>query len=211
MAKKKENVSEEGKGKEPTKVSVQLEPISIGTVKVKIVGKTALVMDRFPEEVQMRILAKQTGVAKSNKKQTRDTAEEIKNAVHMTSSGKIGFPAFAFKKGMMECTSFVGDKAFSKKLVSGAVKIMNVEDGLVPIVYKKQTVLKHTIGHNVKFSPMFHDWSTELEIRYDKNNISPQDIVTLLNYSGFYIGIGAWRPHCKDGGTGEYGMYEVQG
>lgn len=191
------------------KVEVVLQPINVGRIKVQIKGKTPLLMDKFPEEAKKGILAKQAGIAKGNKKKVRDTKQEIQEAIHITSTGKIGYPAFGFKKGIMECTSFVGDKMFSKKLVSGAVKIMNVEDGLIPIKFKKQTVLEHNVGSNTKFNPMFHGWSCELDIQYDQNNISAQDIITLLNYAGFYNGIGSWRPKGGGGGSGEYGMYEV--
>ena len=191
------------------KIEVAIQPINVGTITVKLNGKTPLLMDRFPEDVKKGILAKQAGLAKGNKKKIRDTTDEIKEAIHLTSKGAIGFPVFGFKKGMMEATSFVGDKAFSKKLISGAVKIMNVDEGLVPIKFKKQTVLEHNIGSQTKFTPCFHDWSCELQIRYDQNNISAQDIVTLLNYAGFYNGVGAWRPKGAGGGSGEYGMYEV--
>lgn len=198
------------KKKETNKIEILLEPIVVKKIKVTIKGKTPLLMDRFPESAQNSILAKQTGLSKSNKKKVRDTAEETKDAVHMTASGKVGFPIQGFKAGMMECTSFVGDKFFSKKLVAGSVKIVNGEDGLIPLKYKKQTVLRHNISHNIKFSPQFHDWSCELEILYDSNNISAQDILTLINYAGFYVGVGSWRPKCRDKGSGEFGTYEVK-
>lgn len=193
-----------------TKLEITIEPIKVKTLIVSLKGNTPLLMDRFPESAQEQILAKQTGLAKGNKKKTRDTAQEIKDAIHITSKGKIGYPVHGFKAGMVECTSFVGDKFFSKKLVSGAVKILNAEDGLIPLKYKKQDVLKHNIAHNIKFTPQFHGWSCELKIQYDSNNISASDIVTLLNYAGFYYGIGAWRPKCRDGGSGEYGTYGVK-
>ena len=208
MPAKKEEVKK--KSSKVEEVEVILPPINVKTLTVGIVGKTPLIMDRFPEDVQKEILAKQTGISKSSKKKVRDVKKETEEAIHVTGNGEVGFPAAGFKRGMMEATSFVGDKFFSKKLVSGAVKIMNVEDGLIPIKYKKQDVLKHTIDHNMKFSPQFHGWSAELVIQYDANNIAPQDIVTVLNYAGFYIGVGAWRPKCAKGGSGEYGQYEVK-
>ena len=149
-------------------------------------------------------------LTKGNKKLTRDTQKEIEQAIHKTGRGTIGFPVYGFKKGMMECTSFLGDKYFSKKLVSGAVKILNVEDGLIPIDFKKQDVLEHNIAEQTIFSPQFHNWKCELVIMFDENNISAIDICTLLNYAGFYYGIGMWRPKCRDGGSGEYGQYKVK-
>jgi len=199
----------ETKKQDEKKIEVALQPISVGDIIVKIKGTSDLIMDRFPDQAKRDILAKQAGISKSNKKKVRDVKAETRDAVHITSSGKIGFPSFAWKKGMMEATSFVGDKFFSKKLVSGAIKITNMEDGLIPIQFKKQYVLEHSIGANTKFSPAFKDWSCELHIRFDKNNITAQDITTLLNYAGFYSGIGSWRPKGSGGGSGEYGTYQV--
>lgn len=198
--------------KETKKIEVLLQPINIKIIKVKIKGnkEKGLLMDKFPEDAKQQILAKQAGIAKGNKKKVRDINQEVKDAIHTTTKGIIGYPAEGFKKGMMECTSFVGDKSFSKKLVSGAVKIINGDDGIIPIKYKKQTILKHNIQHNIKFSPEFVEWSCELMIQYDANNISAQDIITLLSYAGFYIGVGAWRPKGGGGGSGPYGMYEVE-
>ena len=192
-------------------VEIKIQPINTSTIKLKIEGVTPLLMDRFTEEAEQQILAKQTGIAKSNKKSVRNTATEVINAIHYIDAkkGKIGFPSDGFKKGMIESTSFIGDKFFSKKLVSGAVKIMNTKSGLVEIKFEKQDVLQHNINGNIKFTPQFHTWKCELTILYDVNNINPQDIISLLNYAGFYYGIGAWRPKCKGGGSGDFGMYKV--
>lgn len=191
-------------------IDVKMQPLQLRLVKVVVEGKEpGLLMDRFPPEVQKQILDKQIGKNKPVKK-NRDLKKEVMNAVHKTSTGKVGFPAHGFKKGMIESTSFCGNKDFSKKLVSGAVNIINVVDGLVLLKFKKQTVLEHSIGHNVKFSPLFKGWTCELLLEYDENNISPQDIITLLNYAGHYQGVGSWRPKGKDGGTGSYGRYAVK-
>lgn len=192
------------------KIEVKLTALNQDTMRVPIVGKTPLLMDKMSEEVKKGILDKQTGIAKGNKKKVRDLKQEIRDSMHKTSKGKVGFPAAGFKKGMAEVTSFVGDKFFSNKLVRGAVRIINAEDGLIPIKFKRQDILEHNIGHNTKFTPQFHNWSCELVIQYDANNISPSDILTLINHAGFYVGVGAWRPKGKDGGSGDYGMYEVK-
>ena len=194
--------------KKQTTVQVVLEPMNLKKTEVTITGKTPLLMDRMGDDIKRGILAKQSGLTKGNKKLVRNIEEEVKNAIHVTSDGKIGFPSYGFKKGMMECTSFVGDKMFSKKLVSGAVKILNSDGGLIPIDFKKQTVLEHSISGQTKFSPVFHEWKAKLVIQYDGNNISLSDIITLLDYAGFYQGVGGWRSKGKDGGSGEYGMYE---
>lgn len=194
----------EKKEKEVKKVSV----LQIKVVKATfpIIGKTPLLSDKMPMETLQAIQKKQTGEAKSNKKQARDIDLEIDNAIHYMADGSIGFPASGFKAGMIEATSFVGDKMFSKKLIKG-LQITNAVNGLVPVKFKKQDILQHNIGSNTKHTPQFHDWTCELEIKFDENNVSTSDIATLINYAGFYSGIGIWSPRCKSGGS--YGMYEL--
>ena len=187
------------------KTEVSIMPINIAKVTFPIVGKSPLLMDKMPGETLQEIQDKQTGKRKTAKK-IRNIDKEINNSVHSLPDGSIGFPAAGFKAGMIEATSFVGDKMFSKKLIKG-LKILNSVNGLVPIKYKKKDVLTHNIGSNTKHTPQFHSWSCELEIQFDRNNVSEADIAILLNYAGFYSGVGIWSPRCKSGG--DFGMYEI--
>lgn len=195
--------------KEEKKIEVKKEisipQINLAKATFPIKGKTPLLMDKMPEEVLQAIQDKQTGKGRSGK-QTRVIEEEITRAIHTLPDGNIGFPASGFTAGMIESTSFVGDKMFSKKLIRG-LRILNSVNGLIPIKFKTQDVNKHNVGSNTKYSPQFNDWSCELEIQFDANNISDKDIASLINYAGFYYGVGMWSPRCKSGGN--YGMYEL--
>jgi hypothetical protein len=184
---------------------VRVEPLNLQKIRVKV-GGDALLVDRFPPDVAEAIMKKQTGESKSGKKATRDIKKEIEDAKHRLPDGTVGFPAGAFKSGMIEATSFVGDKYFSKRLIKGVV-ITNAENGLLPIKAKKETVLQHQIGHNTKFSPQLHNWTAEIELEYDANNVGKQDLIRLLNYAGHYFGVGIWSPRAKCGGN--FGRYKV--
>jgi hypothetical protein len=187
---------------------ISLVPLFLKKIIVPVKGKTPLLMNRQSEEVKQGILAKQTGKSQSSKKMIRNIEQETKDSIHFFPDGKtIGFPANGFKAGMIEATSFVGDKFFSKKLVKG-LNIVNTTNGLVKIDFAKQDILEHQInGAVTKFTPQFHDWKTTLTIEFDANNISEQDILTLINYAGHYIGVGSWNPKSKCGGS--YGTYMV--
>lgn len=185
--------------------TVSILPIKVGLASFKIRGKTSLLCDKMPQDTLKAIEEKQTGKKKTGK-QLRDIDKEIDNAIHYMNDGSIGFPAAGFKAGMIESTSFIGDKMFSKKLIRG-IQIVNTVDGLIAIKFKKQDILTHNVGSNTKHTPQFHDWSCDLEIKFDKNNVSETDLASLINYAGFYIGVGIWSPRCKSGGS--YGMYEL--
>jgi len=193
--------------KEEQKQEVSVAPLALKKAKIIIKGKTPLLSDRFSEEVQKDILDKQTGKTKG-KKVIRDIKREIERAIHYLPNGKVGFPAQGIIAGMIESTSFCGAKDFSKKLIRG-LKIINTTNGLLEIHFKKQDVLEHRIGNITKFTPQFYDWNMEVIFEYDENNISIQDLIALINYAGFYYGLGSWSPRCKSGGN--FGMYEVEG
>jgi len=186
-------------------VSVTIQNINIVTSKFKIVGTSPLLIDKFPEDTKREIEEKQTGKSQVKKK-LRVIDKEIEQAIHRLPDGKVGFPASGFKSGLIESTSFVGDKSFSKKLLKG-IQIVNDVNGLIPIEYKKQDICIHSIQSNTKHTPQFHDWSCVLAIQFDRNNISQEDLATLINYAGFYYGVGIWSPRCKSGG--KYGMYKL--
>lgn len=201
---------------EVVKKSKQMTQIDVGMiwdiVDINVVGKTPLLMDRMTEGAVMSILDKQTGKKQAGAKTLRDLEKEAKDAIHVTSGGKIGFPANGFLKGMMEVTRMIGGTKFSKKNIQG-LKILNAEEGLVPIKYSKMDKYRHVILGSppaIKESPRFHDWSCLLRITYDRQNISPQDIVRALNFAGSCIGVGADRPHGREGGSGGFGTYEVR-
>lgn len=188
------------------KKEISIVPINLATATFKVKGITPLLMDKMPSDTLQAIQDKQSGLAKSGKK-VRDIENEIRQAVHTLPDKSVGFPAAGFLSGMIECTSFVGDKFFSKKLIRG-LKIVNGTNGLIPIKFKKQDILVHNIESNTKHTPQFHDWECELTFQFDKNNISEKDIAILINYSGFYYGIGIWSSRCKS--SGSHGLYQLK-
>jgi len=53
--------------------------------------------------------------------------------------------------------------------------------------------------------PMFVGWKCILPVQFDGNVINQEQIINLINYAGWHIGVGAWRPQ----NMGTYGRFEV--
>ena len=51
----------------------------------------------------------------------------------------------------------------------------------------------------------FDGWSADLNIQYNADAISLEQIGYLLETAGFSVGVGAWRPEC----SGQFGMFRV--
>lgn len=187
-----------------------MTPLKTAIVKIPIKGRTPYIPNKFPDSIKQAITEKQAGIgAKIAKKNVRDVDNEILQAKHFTSDGKDGIPTCGFKAGMIMACQFVINDTIKAGIFKRVVRGITMLDGdIIPLKFKKQSVLTHTIPPNTKYNPQYHEWSCVLNIEYDVNNISVEDLVNLLNYAGHYCGVGTWGPRGKCGGN--FGKYKVE-
>jgi hypothetical protein len=60
---------------------------------------------------------------------------------------------------------------------------------------------------DIRFRPIYDQWSTEFDVTYNESLIGPEQIIALLNYGGFHAGICEHRPSKG----GQNGMFKVVG
>jgi len=190
-----------------TKVNVM--PLSLGTLKLKVVGDTPY----MPEPMDSAVLERYDK-KKSKQSYTKDIISEddkVKEKYYFTEDGKKGIPARAFYNAMIRASSYLFDKK------DGGMR--NIKEGILlkgnilPLVYKKEGLLEHwgrmsgqTKAPRKILRNAFYDWSVTLEIRYNESQLSPEQIFNILNWAGFHIGVGAFRKEK----TGNYGMFHVE-
>ena len=192
--------------KENKRETVEIQPIEIAQIAVTVVGDTPLLMGKMSMDVVDAIENKKAD--KMTKKDKRMEEEKVDEKIHHTEDGNIGFPATAFAKGMIEVAPYID--GLDKKRVRGSIRVIG---NVIPIDFKKQTT-NIAVGRSAGMTkaprkiirPEFRDWSCKLQIRYNKNNISAEQIVNLLNWAGFQQGVGSWRPETG----GSYGQYHVK-
>ena len=185
---------------------IQLQELKKEKITINIVGLTPLLMEKMDMDVVERYNLKK-GKKLSNKD---DKLEEEKYEAkkHFTDDGKIGFPSTGFLKGMVEVAPYID--GLDKKKVRGSVRILG---DIIPIKYEKE--LKDvkwgkTSGISKAprkiLRPKFVNWSCKLEVVYNSTNISPEQIFNLVNWAGFQMGVGGFRPEH----SGTFGQYEVK-
>jgi len=137
---------------------------------------------------------------------TNDTDDAV--IIEALQKGKFGFPAVAFKACAIDAGFQQG--VIAKKTTSrGAFHIIGeyaVIEGMPDMREDMVQVGGMSKVADIRYRPEFKQWRTSLNIRYNKNAISPEQIINLLNYGGFSNGVGEWRPS-KDG---SYGTFHVE-
>jgi hypothetical protein len=189
--------------------TINFKPIKINTIKVKVIGSSPY----MPEPMDMAVLERYNSI-KSKQNYTKDVISEedkVKAKYYFTEDDKYGIPTRAFYNSMIRASTYLFDKK------QGGMR--NIKEGVtiigevVPIKFKSQKVLTHwgrtsgmTKSPRKILRNAFYDWSVELEIQYNDNNLSAEQIINVLNWAGFHIGVGAFRKEK----TGNFGLYTVE-
>jgi len=188
---------------------INIKAIQIGVLKLKIIGTSPF----LPEPMDMAVLEKYNKI-KSKQNYTKDDLseeEKVKAKFYYTEDGKEGILARAFYNSMIRASSYLFD------IKQGGMR--NIKEGItvkgdvLPIQYKSKKVLTHwgrTSG--MKGSPRkimrnaYYDWTVDLTIEYNKSNLSAEQIINVLNWAGFHIGVGGFRKEK----TGNFGAFHVK-
>ena len=188
---------------------ISLKKLETGTIVVKIVGDSPY----MPEPMDMAVLEKYNKI-KSKQSYTKDDIseeEKVKVKFYYTEDEQFGIPARAIYNSMIRGSSYLFDiKQGGMRNIKEGVTVMG---DILPLKFKKQKVITHwgrTSG--MKGSPRkimrnaFEDWEVELTIQFNKANLSAEQIVNVLNWAGFHIGVGGFRKEK----TGNFGSFHVK-
>ena len=187
---------------------ITLKKLDIGVLKVKIVGDSPY----LPEPMDMAVLERYNSI-KSKQSYTKDDIpeeEKVKAKLYLTENGKPGIPARAIYNSMIRGSSYLFEiKQGGMRNIKEGVTVMG---DILPLKFKSHKVITHwgrTAG--MKGSPRkimrnaFENWEVEITIQFNKANLSAEQIIDVLNWAGFHIGVGGFRKEK----TGNFGSFHV--
>ena len=194
---------------EETKTTIQIQPINKGVLKVKIgaIEGSTLIVHRLTDEAVEKFMGRESGIA--SKKELRNYDNEYESCFYYTDDKKYGFPAGGFMGAMLDACVPLD---IAKTQIKRSIRLLG---DIYPLTYKK---VNRRIDHprrsgrnstpDTRHRPEFVDWTCELIIQYDTNQITPDQIINLINQAGFSTGIGDWRPGAPKS-SGTHGMFKV--
>lgn len=188
---------------------------------LEIKGITPLIMHRFSEKAQKQMRDAQQKTARSQK-EARNQDEEWRAACYVVpgqedaedwTPGKYFFPATAFKQAFLYGVGQMQDKAkLPKNLATGWLFVRDD-----PILKFESVSLREDTGRigmgttTLIYRPQFNDWSVDLEVDFNSNTITLEQVVSLMDLGGYSGGVGDWRPSAPKNKSGSFGRFRVQG
>lgn len=215
------------------KQEIVIQPIDVEERYITIVGDEDLVLNKMDDPTTKSLIDQRKDKAKSNKKVNR--WEKIITSIHWEKpldAEALGNPDDWDKETMeyllnnnTPCISAFGlYKSFGQAVVRNEIDtyatkfnanviVCGAEGtrGLVPVKFESWTLDDLVMNPNGKGQVLaqlnrFTNWEATFKIRYNRNGkFSLEQIVNIINFAGFGLGIGSGRPS----GYGRYHVAEV--
>lgn len=215
--------------KKATTEVIEIRPIEIKKVTVRVVGDTTLIMHAWSEKAKRMMLEAQMGVAKGKKKEAKNPVDDFIRSMYwltpmpedgtmesfeeaIANGARFGFPVTAFKQAAISAAYRMG-WAKDKMSMRGAFFIDSDENGMIEIhsdvPEMREDMVKVGMGTaDIRYRGEFKNWYADLTISYNANGqYSLENIVNIINAGGYVCGVGEWRPE-RDG---QNGMFHVAG
>lgn len=206
---------------------VEIRPIDIRKVSIRIVGDTPLIMHAWSEKAKREMLEKQMKVTKIKARDAKNPVEDFIRSMYwltempedMTEAGfekaiasgaRFGFPVTAFKQAAISAAYRMGwtkDKMSMRGafFIDGDANQMLEIKGDAPI--PREDMVKVGMGTaDIRYRGEFRNWYADMVISYNANGqYTIEQIINVINAGGYVCGVGEWRPE-RDG---QYGMFHV--
>ena len=188
-------------------LQISIPKLDVGILKVRLVGSAPLICHAWSQKTKQEMLAKQTHAAAS-KKGAKDPQKCFEESLYKLPGGGYGFPATGLKSAIVDACILAADIPKTR-----ARAVLHITQEFIKIkgtpTMREDTV---NIGRfpnrvaDLRYRGEFKTWESDVEVTFLRNAISADQLVNLIRYAGFAIGLGEWRPQ-KDG---RFGTFEVQ-
>ena len=199
----------------PTEAAtIQVESLALQTLLIPIIGTTPLIVHRFSEKAKRQMLDAMQG--KKKVKTLRDPEQDYLDSFYTyddrAGERQYGFPAVGFKSATISAARLY-DKSVTMVGLRQALFFGGImgHDGqlLAPIkgepTMREDVVRLSVSSTDLRYRPMFMEWSTMLEVTYVSTVLSQGSVYSLVDAGGRTVGVGEWRPERK----GEFGTYRI--
>lgn len=193
---------------------------NLRTIQIKLVGDAPLVINAFGAKAatQMRE-AQMAGSTKGSKrkKEPKKPDELFQDAKHISTEGWEGVAASGFRAAAISACRLVGFKMTHAKLsIFIPAQGYSKTDGtpLIRIDGTSEMIESHVRLANgvadLRYRPMYRDWSVDLLVRWDADQFTMPDVVNLIARVGAQIGIGEGRPDSKSSAGMGWGLFHIE-
>jgi hypothetical protein len=190
-------------------VSIQRPKRQVMELLLKSQHGSTLICNRRTERSMNKIKDKHLGKHRP-KDGPKDIKELFEDSLYSV-NGTYGFPASGFKKSIVRAAPFAN---FTESFLRRAG--IYVLGEIIPFTKCSKPRMRENDfppvgrgGSDWRIRGEFEWWEIKVQILFNSNVMTIEQIAGLFDIAGFHIGIGDWRPDSPHSPTGSHGLYEV--
>lgn len=201
------------------KVRIEITPPNFQILPIRVEGTAPLMLHKFSEKMRKQIQEKQTTKdATKKKREPKDYAAEF-NAARYIAEGKKwdGIPAGAFRAAMIRACSRVDGLPMTVAKgaffliaqghdVTDSTPLIRIEGA---VAHDTRPVRLESGVADLRNRPRYDSWACELQVQYDADLLSANDVANLLARAGSQVGVGELRPQGPNSYGGDFGTWRV--
>jgi hypothetical protein len=190
---------------------IEIAQIEIVTIAVELEGLSPYIAHNWSDRSRQQLVDSQTKEKEAGKQRDkRNPEQEFEGAKYKDRKGRDCAPARGFHKALQEAATiqYKASKSMTmtKTFISGSIFVLG---DFIPIEFEKcemrEDIIagKGTRGAMPCWRPMYHKWRCKLEVQFNSKLLTIEQVVGIINFAGFSVGIGSQRPG-KGGGYGRW-------
>ena len=197
---------------------VEIAPPRYDDLVVEIFGVSDLIQEHFSTKARKAIEDKHQGKATAPR-EMRDPSAEYEALKYRLPDGRDAMKSAAFQESCIFTAPTL--PGLYKTTVKSAIRVL---DFLIPIQsyeVRGKKIIRRTEanvrmvtdegkdangGFRIMYRPYYANWRVLVRIRFRPDLMTAEQIVNLLNHSGFSSGVGAHRPSSPKK-SGPFGMF----
>lgn len=183
--------------------AVELNELALGKITVSLVGTTPLIVHAWSHKAKQQMLDKQMKKAAKGR-EAKNPEQDYRDSLYpVNADGRHQFPSIGFKAAVVRAGTDAGYKMTDLR------RAFHIDSEFVCIngePHSREDMVRVGMGTaDIRYRAEFSKWSTDIDIVFNSNAISAEQLVNLFELAGFGVGIGEWRPEKN----GQYGRFEV--
>jgi hypothetical protein len=209
---------------------IEIRPLDIKRVKVRITGDTPLIVHAWSEKAKRQMLEAQMKTTKTKAKDVRDPFDDFVQSLYwlegkpeestpeafedaINNGAKWGFPVGAIKQAGNSAAYRLGWVKNQMQLRGSYFLQTEFGDmaeikGSIPEI--REDMVRIGMGSaDLRYRGEFKNWYMDMTLEYNASgDMTLEQILNVINAGGYTCGIGEWRPE-KDGSFGKYHIETV--
>lgn len=204
----------------PSNISINIKPPDFGRATFELIGNAPLVIHRFSHKIKEQMRTKmEVGKAAGSKKEraAKDSDQSFNDARYISKEGWDGFHAAAIRNACISACRLVGFKmTLAKMSVFVEADGWDKEEPQIPLIriigkaVRQDDMARVETGQPyVTIRAAYHNWKAKVNIKWDNDQFTIDDISSLLSRVGQQVGIGEGRPDSKNSAGMGWGTFDL--